>query len=76
MLKLLVNSIYIYKVVISVCLSVCLSDHKSVTPEPILPQILIGEHGRPTRMVLAWFRDFNLSGSTLIAKVYFPGKIV
>ena len=40
----IIYSISIYKVVISVCLLVCLSDHYSRTSN--LPQILIGELGR------------------------------
>ena len=50
---------YIYKVVISVFLSVCLSDHNSGTP------------GR----ILSWFWDNNLRGSTFFSNIWFPGKI-
>ena len=45
--------IYIYKVVISVCIFV--SDHNSVPTFANLPQVLIGELGRTTGMFLAWF---------------------
>ena len=48
--------IYIYKVVISVCLSVCLSVRsKNENPWIDLPQFFIGELGRPTKNILAWF---------------------
>ena len=46
---------YIYKVVISVCLGVCLSDHNSGTHGPFCLKILIGKLGRATEMFLAWF---------------------
>ena len=46
---------YIYKVVISVCLGVCLSDHNSGTHGPFCLKILIGKLGRTTEMFLAWF---------------------
>ena len=55
--------IYIYKVVISVCLW---SDHNWETYGTDLPQILIGELWRPSVMFLAWFWDSKLSWSTLI----------
>ena len=57
--------IHIFKALISVYLSVCLSDHNSVTPR----LILIGEPVIPTEMFLAWFYDSKLSGSTLMAKI-------
>ena len=34
-----------------------------------MPQICIGDLGRPTGMFFAWFKDLKLSGSTLIAKI-------
>ena len=34
-----------------------------------MPKILIGEIERPTGIFLAWFHDFQFSGSTLIAKI-------
>ena len=34
-----------------------------------MPKILIGEIVRPTGIFLAWFHDFQFSGSTLIAKI-------
>ena len=64
--------IYIYKVLISfVCLSFCLFIFPIITQEPVadLPQILIGELGRPMEMFLVWFWDFILSGSTFVTKV-------
>ena len=60
--------IYIYKVVIFV--------YPIITQEPNLPQLLIGKLGRPTGMFLSWFLDSKLSGSTLIAKIQFHGKII
>ena len=36
---------------------------------------MIGELGRTTGMLLAWFRESKLIVSTLIAKILFPGKI-
>ena len=42
-----------------------------------VPQFLIGELGRPTEMLsAAKLSDSKLSGSTLITKIKFPGKIV
>ena len=61
----------VYKVVISVCLFVCFN---SGTPGQICLKNLIGVLGRPTGMLLAWFWDSELSGSTSIAKM-FRGKI-
>ena len=55
-----------YKVVISVCMSVRMSDHNSGTPWPICFN-LIRELGRTTVTFLAWF--WVLSGSTLWANV-------
>ena len=52
------SSFYIFKVVISVCLS----DYNSGTPGTI------GDLGRTMEMLLVWFRDSKLSGSTFIAK--------
>ena len=34
-----------------------------------MPQILIGELGRPPGMALAWFLDSKFSGSNLKAKI-------
>ena len=51
--------IYIYKVVISVCPSVCLfvrSERRN--PWTVLPQILIGELGRPKGIFLVWVLRF------------------
>ena len=62
------NHIYIYKVVISVILLVCLSDHNLGTSLTNMSQILIGELGRTTGMLLVWFLNFKLSGSTFIGK--------
>ena len=45
--------IYIYKVVISVCLSVCLSDHNSGTPVPICHKSWLGNTGGPREC--SWF---------------------
>ena len=51
-------SIYIYKVLIS------FFGCPIITHEPLtdLPQILIGELGRTSRMFLVWFYDSKLSG--------------
>jgi len=40
-----------------------------------LPKNFIGELERITGMFFIWFLEFKLSGSTLIAKKYFPDKI-
>ena len=55
--------IYIYKVLIFVCLSVCLfvsPIYNSGTPEPICLNFDLWI-GRPTGMFLAWFKDSKLS---------------
>ena len=43
--KTLFDCIYIYRVVISVCLFVCLSVHNSETPRPICFKILLVNSG-------------------------------
>ena len=69
--------LYIYKVVITVFLSKCLFVRSLLrNPWTELPQILIREIGRTTGMFFVWFWDSKLSGSTLIAKIFFTGKIV
>ena len=56
---------YIYEVVISFCLSVCLFVRSN---SRICALILIGDLGRPTGMFSAWFRDSKLRESTLWKK--------
>ena len=46
-----------------------------MNPLTNLPQILIWELGRTTGMFLAWVQGAQLSGSTVLAKIYFPCKI-
>ena len=59
---------YIYKVVISVCLEVWMSDHNLLTPLYHFPTILIRELGRITGMFLAWFKHLQVSGSSFMKK--------
>ena len=62
----LTNNIYIYTVVITVCLFVC----PIITREPF-DQFASNFDwgGKRTEMFLAWFRNSKLSGFTLIEKV-------
>ena len=60
---------------ISICLSVCLfvrSLLRNLWTD--LPQILIGQFGRPTGMLLAWFKDSKLIVFTEIGKHKFSGN--
>ena len=77
--------IYIYKVVISVCLFgsfvclfVCLFVRSELrNPLTDLPQIWIVELGRTPGMFLAWFKIVKLSGLTIIyRKISFQTKLV
>ena len=55
-IKIWGKSVLIYKDVISVSVSVCLfGQSKLRNPLTDLPEIFIGELGRPTGMFLAWF---------------------
>ena len=70
------SSIYIYKVVVSVCLFVlvfaCLFVRSKLrSPRTNWPQMWTGELGRPTKigMFLAWFCDAKLSGSTFVVQI-------
>ena len=65
-------TIYKYKVVIFVCLSVCLLGCRIIIHLTELPPILDGKLGRSTGIFL--FEHFKLSESTLIRKIYFPCK--
>ena len=60
-----IQNIYIYKVVISVCLFVCVPEYISINPLNNLPQILIEELERTTAMFLACFWESKLK----IAKI-------
>ena len=66
--------IYIYKVVISVCFLVCMSDHISGNHATDLPQILIWELCRTTKMLLVWFEMSKINRFTLIKKLCFQAK--
>ena len=61
--------IYIYKVVISVCFFVCMSDHNSGTPWSIGLKFWLGNSGEPWECSLLSFKIISLVGQLL------PGKI-
>jgi len=61
--------IYIYKVVISVCLFVCLCAKSLLDPLTDSLQILIMELDRTTEIFLPWFLNSRFSGLTFKAKV-------
>ena len=72
----LTRRIYIYKVVISVCLSVWMFDHNSGTPWQICIKCWLGNSGGPRECsYFGFFWESKLGGSALIAKILFPGKI-